>query len=668
MLRNTATLIFKKRTLILLAGLALSGALLGAWIIKQHAERSVAEERSQLEKQNIIPFEHKSYSPINNPAISIWQSYKTTRAIEKFNDSIFVATDGGLVEFGPTGNLLHHYTILDGLPESDLLCLATFNSKLFIGTRTSGLVAFDGSHFEGYRWTDRVSQSIDALLSDSGRLLIGTRAGGLIAFDGLQFKEIKAGAEHRRLLEITSLSKSGVRLFVGTFSDGLWIEDGARWSFFTTADGLLSNRIVGVVTDDDNLFVASDYGLATTPLANLATNRNESAQSRFLSVAVLPALSSLVQYGGKLALSKDNGETFALPIDEDFSQLRRAIPSTWNKVTVSTGSRLATLGDDLWLLSNSGLHRALANQGNSSAIRFARWGEIRQSLTSNLISALSVDSQARLWAGTFRNGIDVLGPSGALVAHVESEAVREINALVEDETSKKMLAASSAGLLSFNTNLGTTEHLSTADGLLSNSIMQVTQLNEANRHLDRSMLVLATSKGLSLGVQGKFRGVTTVQGLPSNSLYTVLSHGGKLYVGTLGGLAILQDGRVYRVFKDTNSKLTHNWVTALCAVGPRVFLGTYGGGVFELTASGELRSFLPEMGRAVVNPNAMWSDGSRLYVGTLEGAVVVDLNSQQWTRLGSEMPARTVLSITGDEKYVYFGTTAGIARIEHRIL
>ena len=405
MLRYTATLIFKKRTLILLAGLALFGSLLSAWLIKQHAERSVAEERSLLDKQHIIPFEHKSYMRINNPAISIWQSYKTTRAIEKFNGSIFVATDGGLVEFGPTGNLLHHYTILDGLPESDLLSLATFNSKLFIGTRTSGLVAFDGTHFEGYRWTDRVSQSIDALLSDSGRLLIGTRAGGLIAFDGSQFKELTAGAEHYRLVEITFLSRSGARIFVGTFSDGLWIEDGARWSHFTTADGLLSNRIVGIVADDDNLFVASDYGLATTPLANLATNTNESGPSRFLSVAAAPSLSSLVHYGGKLALSKDNSETFALPIDEDFSHLRRAIPATWNRVSVSTGSRLAALEDDLWLLSNDGLHRAVVNQpdtGNSSAIRFARWGEIRQSLTSNLISALSVDSQARLWAGNLQ--------------------------------------------------------------------------------------------------------------------------------------------------------------------------------------------------------------------------------------------------------------------------
>ena len=89
-----------------------------AWVIKQRAERRLAEERSRLEKQNIIPFELRAYSRINNPAISIWQSFKATRAVDKFNDSIFFATDGGLVEFGQDGKLLHHYTTLDGLPES----------------------------------------------------------------------------------------------------------------------------------------------------------------------------------------------------------------------------------------------------------------------------------------------------------------------------------------------------------------------------------------------------------------------------------------------------------------------------------------------------------------------------------------------------------------------
>jgi ligand-binding sensor domain-containing protein len=199
---------------------------------------------------------------------------------------------------------------------------------------------------------------------------------------------------------------------------------------------------------------------------------------------------------------------------------------------------------------------------------------------------------------------------------------------------------------------------------LSNAVLQVAHWNVDGADARNLLLACATSKGLSLGARGKLHGLTTVQGLPSNSLYAVLVQGRKTYVGTLGGLAVVEDGRVSRVFKDTNSKLTNNWVTALAAIGQRIFVGTYGGGLFELNASGELRSFAPEVGRVVVNPNAMWSDGLRLFVGTLDGALIFEPSSQQWTRVKSELPSRNVLSITGSDEYVYFGTTGGIARIE----
>jgi ligand-binding sensor domain-containing protein len=279
-----------------------------------------------------------------------------------------------------------------------------------------------------------------------------------------------------------------------------------------------------------------------------------------------------------------------------------------------------------------------------------------------------VDTQGRLWAGSFRNGIDVLASAGKKFVHLESDEVREINFLTEDREAKMMLAATSQGLLSFSPDLRASNRWSTADGLLSNSIVQVAQSSAYAALADKApprkvFLACATSKGLSLGVPGKLRGLTTVQGLPSNSLYTVLLEGRNIYVGTLNGLVLIEDGRVVRVFNDTNSNLTHNWVTALCRVGSRLFAGTYGGGVFELTPSGELRSFARESGRSVVNPNAMWSDGSRLYAGTLDGVWIFDLRSQKWTHVTEELPARTVLSITGDEKYVYFGTTSGIARI-----
>jgi ligand-binding sensor domain-containing protein len=158
--------------------------------------------------------------------------------------------------------------------------------------------------------------------------------------------------------------------------------------------------------------------------------------------------------------------------------------------------------------------------------------------------------------------------------------------------------------------------------------------------------------------------LTTVQGLPSNSVYAVWPAPGRVYAGTLGGLAEITAGRVTRVFKDSNSALSVNWVTAVRGAGGRVFVGTYGGGVFELLPSGDLRPFAPEAGRVFVNQNAMWSDDDRLYVGTLDGALVFDLRTQRWARVRDELPSQTVLSVTGRGDQIYFGTTAGLARFD----
>lgn len=663
--------VFNRKSIIVLTVAILLVSIIGLWRIKQQAQRQLEEERALLEKRNIVPFEKKLSPSLASKDLTVWQGYRDTRAVAQFKDSYFVATDGGLVELGASGNLLRHYSVLDGLPESDLVSLSSFNSKLFIGTRTQGLVAFDGERFESYRWTDRAPQAIGALFADAGRLLIGTTAGGLIEFDGQHFREIKAGADHLRLTGINYLSQNGARLFVGTFADGLWVEEGARWSHFTAADGLLSNRIVSVVANREQLFVASDYGLTVAPLSGLATATEPTSPKRFRSVAVLPSLSGMIDFGQGILLCKDNGEAFSVAAGADLSRLQvNAID--WKRPAGATGYRLSVLAGDVWLLSNEGIHHAqmeaFEDPGKARSLPFSPFGQnvSSQSLTTNLISALTFDAQGRLWAGTFRNGIDVLTAAGSKLKHLESDDVREINFLVEDRAARTVLAATSQGLLRFNADLQAIGRWSTGDGLLNNSVLQVAQTPAAPAETAGKFVVAcATSKGLSLGMPGKLRGLTTVQGLPSNSLYTLLVQGRKIYAGTLGGLALIEDGRVVRVFKDTNSNLTHNWITALCMVGSRLFVGTYGGGVFELTAAGEFQSFSSAAGRSVVNPNAMWGDGERLYAGTLDGVLIFDLRSQKWTHVTQELPSRTVLSITGDEKYVYFGTTSGIARIAH---
>ncbi len=674
----------------LLAGLAALLTLVclfGAWRVQREAQARLADARGRLERPHLIPFETKLHPALHRSELQIWQSTQRVRAVARFNDSYFAATDGGLLQLSQAGASLHHYTVLDGLPESDLTSLAAWHGKLFIGTRMQGLVTFDGTRFESYRWPDRQPQAITALLADAGPLLIGTFAGGLIEFDGRQFTELKAGANEQRLTAINCLARVGARLYVGTYADGLWLREAGRWQHFTTDAGLPSNRVVGVDADDARVLVATDFGLASARVSDLLATAQANP---FQLSATLPTLASLQRFGGRVLLCQDDGKLFALAEHEAHgAQLQ---PVTWRGAQTAneslTDSRLLALDDELWLLTSDGIQRTNLNTSDTASSNPARTAraafaftpfmqsDTQHAAASNVVAALALDGTGRLWAGSFRAGIELLAPDGRRLAHLDTETAREINALAFAPDTSTMYAATAQGLVRFDAALHPTRTMAT-DGLLSNALTGVAMWPAQNaqsgigqasaagaaHHAQSTELVCATSRGLSFGVEGRWRGLTTVQGLPSNSLYAVLPHGRTIFVGTLGGLAEVAAGRVVRVFTDANSKLTHNWVTALCATGPRLFVGTYGGGVFELMPSGELRPFAAETGQFVVNPNALWSDGARLYAGTLDGAWVLDIRTQKWTHLQAELPAPVVLSITGDGQHIYFGTTNGIARI-----
>ncbi len=653
--------------------------------IKRRAQSEFEIARSLMESRALAPFEKDAGRAFQGDGVMLLQSSRRARGVARFNGSIFAPTDGGLVEFGEDGEMKRRYTTLDGLAESDLTSIAVFNSKLYAGSRTQGLIVFDGKRFERYRWTDREAQAVTVLLEDRGRLLVGTFAGGLLEFDGRRFREIKAESAQegqKRFGAVNCLVAEGPRLFVGTFADGLWVSDSANsggWSHFTIADGLSSNRVVGIVVNGERLIVASDFGVAAASF-DMILNSPHASQRRFHTVATIPELSSAIGLGADVLLCKDNGEIFRLSSAGKGRDSKRIhiSPVSWKRPESLSSCQLAAfvndnqpMGDTLWLTSGEGLWR-LGWQGErlSGSPRISRFGESSNqswgSLKSNVISALAFDDLGRLWAGSFRDGIDVIAPDavsdgvqdGRRVAHLESETLREINALVWDKRSGRMLAATSQGLISFDGSFGT-QRLSAADGLLSNSILDAVAIQGKGA----ASFALATSRGLSLGESSQWMGLTTVHGLPSDNVYSVHAHREFIYAGTVGGLAQIAGGRVVRVFKDSNSRLSHNWVTAVCEAGSRLFIGTYGGGVFELTAAGEFVSYASEIGRIEINPNAMASDGERLYAGSLDGAWALDLRSQKWKRLKDELPSGVVLSVGVDGEHVYFGTNSGIARI-----
>lgn len=587
--------------------------------IKKSALDTLADTRARLSKKNRAAFERKILTPHLTDKVRILQNTVDARDIVRFQNSYFAATGGGLVRLSEDGKLIKHFTILDGLPESDLICLTVWRGRLFIGTRTKNLIAFDGERFEQFVWTDRTAQAANALLADSGKLLIGTFNGGLIEFDGENFTEIKA--ENEKIKAVTFLAKIGATVYAGTFDDGLWIYENDVWTHLTTAENLPSNRVVGVAENDGKIYVATDFGLAVL--------QNKSAQT----LVVLPALSGLIAAENRIFLSKDDGAIFTF--DDSLKEFRRA-----EKLQ---NSRLIFSDETLWILSNQGVSKI----SNGKAAAF--YQPEKNAPTDNFISAIAFDKKENLWLGSFRGGIDVFAADGKKLKHLESETLREINFL--QAADEAVSAATSSGRRTIKNDFSVSNQ---------NEKDDLPKVSVAHFSGDWT----ATNKGLRFTENGKLRLLTTANGLPNNSVYATLQTSGKIYAGTLGGLAEIESNRVVKTYKDSNSNLKTNWVTALIRAGERIFIGTYGGGVFELLPSGEIHSFDGETGKFVVNPNAFATDGERLYAGTPDGAKILDLKTQKWKTVRQILPAETIMSVAADAGAIYFGTTNGAARVE----
>lgn len=620
--------------------------------IYRRTEQTLEKERRNQSKQNAVSFSRVALMPRPNQNVQIIQSPKNSRAVAHFQNSIFAASEGGLLQLSESGEILRHFTVLDGLPESDLTTLSVFGSRLFIGTKSKGLINFDGEKFEAFRLENHETKSITALFSDSNRLLIGTFSGGLLEFDGSRITEIKAF--DNSLKHITFLRENDSCLIAGTFADGLWIRKNQVWKQFTTADGLFSNRVVGAELSGKNLFVATDLGVSQS-VFNEILQENQTA---FRQIFALPTLSSLISADEKFYLAKDNGEIFEFSVKNDSTSSSTLKKIGWKPPENLQSAKFDKLDGEIWLLSSAGLRKS----GNPAdgEIQLADFGKFSDEnfLTDNNISALLIDRRERLWIGTFRRGIDIFSAAGKKLEHLESEAVREINDLNQTADNNEIIAATSSGAVRFDEQFD--ERFFVENAMLpSRSVTQISLFNDAKNQYS----AVSTAKGLLLHEKNSRRIFSSINGLPSNSTFATLFARNSLFAATMSGLAQIENGRVTRVYKTSNSELKNNWISALCAAGGRIFIGTYGGGVFELLPSGEIRGFESETGKFFVNPNALYADGARLFAGTLEGVWQLDLETQKWSRLKDFLPAETVLSISGNRENLYFGTTNGIARV-----
>jgi ligand-binding sensor domain-containing protein len=175
----------------------------------------------------------------------------------------------------------------------------------------------------------------------------------------------------------------------------------------------------------------------------------------------------------------------------------------------------------------------------------------------------------------------------------------------------------------------------------------------------------ATAEGISI-----FEGNRPVQnlfalhGLASNHIYCAASLGKRVYLGTLGGISVLERDRISFSWNTANSRLAANWVNALAVLESRLFIGTYGGGIQSVDAGGEWADYSEAIGWFEVNANAMAVDAGRLYAGTLDGGVrLYDGRQDRWQQLREGLPSQNVTAFAFTSDRVLVGTDRGLVEI-----
>ena len=637
--------------------------------------RRIAGERELQAEATRVNVEERALRAPTTDGLTLYLNASDVRAVASFDGVRYMATSGGLIALDGGGNVKRRYTTFDGLPDNDLTSLAVFRERLFVGTATAGLVAFDGNRFVAYRFVKPKAVHISVLFPTASEVLIGTLDGGLFEYDGQRFTRRLNSAPGADFSRITSLLSFESRVYIGTQDTGLYIWREGHIEHVTTNEGLPSPHITGLAQLPSNIVaVATDFGVVAL---------NDSNEMKVLSNR--PNVTSLAVSGGHLWAGLFNGGIVDLTASQSSQSPALAeYKKNLSEVVGLPASAPATVTvseRELWALTREGAYvrDERATRPGFESIAGLLAGD--RVLTSGHITSLASGNSGTLWVGYFDRGIDLLSPSTTeRLSHIEDDRVREINHLAFDRSENKMMAATSRGLVQFGESLKQTVITREQGGLINDSVAQVSFADIDSRLLMASTsdssdkprgrtVVLATAGGLTEISGGRARSITAFHGLSSNHLYTSAAVGSRLFVGSLAGLVELEGLRVVRTYKTSNSRLSHDWVTATVEAEGTLYVGTNGGGVDALLPTGEWLNFADELGKFEVNQNAMHFDGERLYVGTSDrGLLVYNTRDRRWTRLSAGLASQNVTAITSDDQFVYVGTMNGLVRVEKRVI
>ena len=317
---------------------------------------------------------------------------------------------------------------------------------------------------------------------------------------------------------------------------------------------------------------------------------------------------------------------------------------------------------DLWLaLKGSGIARW--NRATDTFTVYRHDESNDQSLSSDMVRTLLIDSKGRIWIGTLDAGVDVLDPATGRIRHLRHRSSGTtslfndgVYALTEDRR----------GEMWIGTNIGIDRWLLDGDHFKHSGYVKTEQSLLSGKQIlsiidgsDGTLWVGTFDAGLfHLDYSGQtieaFRHAgSQPNSLSSDEVHSLLDdHAGHLWIGTSAGLDALERGsnRIVRYTHDKSDpgSLTDSFIMSLYEDGAGLlWIGTRGGGV------NRWNSHSWELGGS--DPN--WLDGKlvtsfadaahhHLWIGTLGGGLFnMDLDTGAAANLDAILHTENALGV-----------------------
>ncbi|MEW5974495.1 MAG: hypothetical protein AB1898_01695 [Acidobacteriota bacterium] len=653
----------------------------GLWL-RARVDQVLQTAHDEIEQKKTNRLTFRVIVPQSRPGYTFWSSIPRVLDIRLFRDRLYVAGNLGLQEFDPTGRLIRTIGALEGLPSSRITALAQTPEALWAGVSPHGLLRFDGERFEYFSGEDPGDLEITALHPlSSGELLIGTKRKGVLRFQSSVATSFSSTLDSQF---ITCLHETPRQLAIGTFDSGLYLYRQGILAHLDKATGLVDDQVTALAAEDETLFVGTPLGISevreaqvTRQLAPGALVRALATREGLISAGTAEGILSVPRRPVSNPLSKPGIRQDAAAA----AWMPSALAEASNPISTSRPERAVNAlfpWEDGWLVATDlGLYQVGSQRGKSWQAWGTRTSELAEQhaqieegahadrqapvrkLSDSNVSAIAVDSQSRRWVGFFDRGLDIVDASGRLLQHYEDDRLFCINH-IQPISGDRTLVATTNGLAIFaGTRL--VSFLTDQDGLIHRSVSMTLPWSE-----DSQSFLATTAEGISFLQGGRpARNFYALHGLANNRVYTATQMGKRLYLGTLGGISVMENSRVLFSWTSANSGLRANWVNALVGSGDRLYVGTYGGGVQCVEAGGRWVDFSTRIGAFEVNPNAMVMAQGLLYVGTLDrGFYVYDVARDRWRQVRERLPSLNVTGFAPVSDRLLVATDNGVVEIE----